>query len=62
VYCEYAHLGLEDGACALPNYGEQDLAINIMPGATPLYQPLYGLLATELEILRKYLADYLQRG
>jgi hypothetical protein len=62
VYREYAHLGSEDGACALPNHREQDLAINITPRATPLYQPLYSLSATELEILRKYLADYLQRS
>jgi hypothetical protein len=62
VYREYAHLGLEDGARALPNYREQDLAIDITPRVTPPYQPLYGLSATELEILRKYLADYLQRG
>jgi hypothetical protein len=62
VYREYAHLGSEDGARALPDHGEQDLAIDITPGATPPYQPLYGLSATELEILRKYLADYLQRG
>jgi hypothetical protein len=55
-------LGLEDRARALPDYREQDLAINITPRATPPYQPLYGLSATELEILRKYLADYLQRG
>jgi hypothetical protein len=62
VYYKYTHLGSEDGARALPNHREQDLAINITPRATPPYQPLYGLSATELEILRKYLADYLQRS
>jgi hypothetical protein len=37
VYCKYAHLGSEDRARALPDYREQDLAINITPRATPLY-------------------------
>lgn len=62
IYHEFVRLGSKDDAKALPDHGEQDLAIEMMPGATPPYQPLYGLSATELEILRKYLAEYLQRG
>lgn len=61
-YHDFEDLGSIDDARTLPSHGAQDLALDIEPGASPPYQPLYSLSATELEILRKYLADYLQRG
>jgi hypothetical protein len=61
-YHDFKDLGLIDNARTLPDYRAQDLALDIEPRASPLYQLLYSLSATELKILRKYLADYLQRG
>ena len=61
-YAEFAHLGSEDDSRALADHGPQDLAINLLPGTTAPHQPLYNLSRTELELLRKYLDEYLARG
>jgi hypothetical protein len=61
-YSEFAQLGSEDDSRILADYGPQDLAINLVPGAAPPHQPLYSLSRTELELLRKYLDEYLSRG
>jgi hypothetical protein len=53
---------LEENALALLDYRPQDLAITITKNKDPLYKPLYNLSATELQVLRKYLTDYLTRG
>lgn len=61
-YADYADLGGEGEASALPDPGPQDLAITLEEGHQPPFQPLYNLSQVELDILRKYLAEYLQRG
>ena len=61
-YREQAYLFSEDEACHLPDHGPHDLAINLQPGKQPPHQPLYNLSESELQSLRKYLAEYLQRG
>jgi transposase InsO family protein len=61
-YSEFAQLGSEDDSRILADHGPQDLAINLVPGAAPPHQPLYSLSRTELELLRKYLDEYLSRG
>jgi hypothetical protein len=61
-YAEYADVGSEEDARVLPDYSSHDLAIQIIPEGVPPHQPLYNLSATELEVLRKYLHDYMARG
>jgi hypothetical protein len=61
-YAEFAELGSEDDSRVLADHGPQDLAISLLPGATVPHQPLYNLSRTELELLRKYLDEYLARG
>ena len=60
-YVEFAYLGSEDDLRVLANYSPQDLAINLLPRTTALYQLLYNLSRTDLELLRKYLDEYLVR-
>ena len=60
-YVEFAYLGSEDNLRVLANYSPQDLAINLLPRTTALYQLLYNLSRTDLELLRKYLDEYLVR-
>jgi hypothetical protein len=61
-YAEYADVGSEDDAKGLAEHSSHDLAIQLVSDAQPPHQPLYNLLATELEVLRKYLAEYMARG
>jgi hypothetical protein len=53
---------LEEESAVIADYGPQDLAINLELGSTLLHKLLYNLLRTELELLRKYLEDYMARG
>jgi hypothetical protein len=61
-YAEYADIGSEDDAKGLAEHSSHDLAIQLVPDAQPPHQPLYNLLATELVVLRKYLAEYMAWG
>jgi hypothetical protein len=61
-YAEYADVGSEDSAKGLAEHSSNDLAIQITPEGVPPHQPLYNLSATELEVLRKYLQEYMARG
>jgi hypothetical protein len=61
-YREYADVALPEKSSGLAPHGEQDLAIELQPGTNPPHQPLYNLSTVELEFLRKYLEEYLQRG
>jgi hypothetical protein len=61
-YQKYAEVGSEDDSKSLPKHGPHDLAIDIADGARPPFKPLYNLSASELEVLRKYIAEYLARG
>ena len=61
-YSEYADVASEDDSKELAGHSSNDLPINLVDGAMPPYQPLYGLSEAELVILRKYLADFMARG
>jgi hypothetical protein len=61
-YVEYADVCSEEESAVIADHGPQDLAINLEPGSTPPHKPLYNLSRTELELLRKYLEDYMARG
>jgi len=61
-YIHYIDLGSEENATAIPDHGPQDLSITITEGEQPPFKPLYNLSATELQVLRKYLTEYLSRG
>ena len=61
-YSEYADVASEDDSKELAEHSRNDLAINIAEGEAPPYQPLYGLSEAELVVLRKYLAEFMERG
>lgn len=61
-YAEFADVGSTDSAAELPDHGHHDLSIDLEPGAAPPHQPLYNLSVTELDLLRKYIEEYLARG
>jgi hypothetical protein len=61
-YQDFADVFSEEEASTLASHGPQDLAIELQPGTQPPHQPLYNLSETELQYLRKYLDEYLQRG
>lgn len=62
VYAEYADVGSEEDAKGLAEHSQHDLSITLTPDAQPPHQPLYNLSSMELEILRKYLTEYMERG
>jgi len=61
-YVDFADVGSEKDSAVLADHGPQDLAIKLTPESNPPHMPLYNLSQTELELLRKYLADYMARG
>jgi hypothetical protein len=61
-YAEFSDVGSEEDAREIPAPSSHDLSIQTTEGTQPPYQPLYNLSATELEVLRKYLDEYLSRG
>ena len=61
-YEEFADVGSVEEAEVLPDHGPHDLAITLEEEAQPPFQPLYNLSAVELQVLRKYLSDYIERG
>jgi hypothetical protein len=61
-YSDFADVASEDNSKELAVHSRNDLAINIAEGEVPPYQPLYGLSEAELVVLRKYLAEFMQRG
>jgi hypothetical protein len=61
-YAEFSDVASEDNARILAEHAPHDLAIEIIPGSQPPHRPLYNLSATELELLRKYVTEYLSRG
>jgi hypothetical protein len=61
-YAEFADVGSEDDARTIPAHSQHDLAIQLTPDGQPPHQPIYNLSAMELEVLRKYLTDYMARG
>ena len=61
-YAEYEDVFSKEKSSVLAEHGSHDLAIELQPGTQPPHQPLYNLSEVELQYLRKYLAEYLQRG
>jgi hypothetical protein len=61
-YSDFADVASEDDSKELAAHSRNDLAINVAEGEVPPYQPLYGLSEAELVVLRKYLAEFMQRG
>jgi hypothetical protein len=59
---DYRDVFDEDAAATPPNFKESDHAIPLMEGKEPPYGPLYNLSARELEVLREYLEDAMQKG
>ena len=51
-----------DNADRLPEHASHDHAIDLLPGKQPPHRPIYSLSPNELEVLRKYLQDNLNRG
>jgi hypothetical protein len=61
-YAEFADVASEDDAKGLAEHSSNDLSIELTPGTQLPHQPLYNLSATELEVLRAYLTEYMARG
>ena len=62
-YQEFAELFKEaKGQEALPKHQPWDHEIPIMEGREPTFGPIYGLSATELEVLREYIDTNLAKG
>jgi hypothetical protein len=61
-YADFVNVGSEEDAKGLAEHSSHDLPIQLVPDTHPPHQPLYNLSATELEVLRKYLAEYIARG
>jgi hypothetical protein len=61
-YSDFANVASEDNSKELAAHSRNNLAINVAEGKVPPYQPLYGLSEAELVVLRKYLAEFMQRG
>lgn len=61
-YAEFADICSDKEARELAKHSQHDLAINLVPEGQPPHQPIYNLSASELDILRRYLKEYLERG
>jgi hypothetical protein len=61
-YAKFSNVTSENNARILAEHTPHDLAIKIIPGSQLPYRPLYNLSAIELELLQKYMIEYLLRG
>jgi len=61
-YHEFADLFSETEAKKLPPHRPYDHQIPLEPGTTPPFGTIYSLSPTELETLRKYIEDNLNKG
>ena len=61
-YKDYADIFREEKIHALPEHSKYDHKIELEPGATPPFGPIYPLLESELRVLRKYLDEKLASG
>ena len=61
-YHEFADLFSETEAKKLPPHRPYDHQIHLEPGTTPPFGTIYSLSPTELETLRKYIEDNLNKG
>ncbi|KAI0991009.1 hypothetical protein K3495_g17178, partial [Podosphaera aphanis] len=60
----HQHLPIFDhkNADKLPPHRDCDHKIELKPGTTPPYGPLYNMSVEELQVLRKYLNEQLEKG
>ena len=61
-YKDYADIFSEEKIHALPEHGKYDHKIELQPGTTPPFGPIYPLSESELRVLRKYLDEMLADG
>lgn len=61
-YADFADVFDEKAAAELPPIDGPQHAIELQPGAEPTWGPVYPLAAKEMEVLREYLEDRLERG
>ncbi|MBM1124155.1 RNA-directed DNA polymerase, partial [Klebsiella pneumoniae] len=61
IVCEFPDVFPED-LWELPPYREVDLAIELMPGTSPIYMAPYRLAPSELKELKDQLKDLLSKG
>lgn len=59
---EFEDVFASDKAGSLPSKKSTDHAIDLVPGATPPYGPIYPLSQSELRELREYIDDNLKKG
>jgi hypothetical protein len=52
----------EEEAAKLPSLEGISMGIELLPDKKPPYGPLYNLSRTEMDVLKKYIDDYLKRG
>jgi hypothetical protein len=62
AYAEFANVFSKDGAETLPEHRKFDISIDLIPGATVPWGPIYNLTEPELATLRDYLSENLKRG
>ena len=61
-YKDYADIFSEGKIHALPEHSKYDHKIDLEPGTTPPFGPIYPLSESELRVLRKYLDKMLASG
>ncbi|RYE16217.1 MAG: hypothetical protein EOP45_17885 [Sphingobacteriaceae bacterium] len=64
IPAEYADLtaAFSDGLTHLPEHGDHDMSIELQPGTTPSWGPLYNMTEVEQEIVHKYVKDMMDKG
>ena len=64
IPAEYADLSaaFSDGLTHLPEHGDHDMSIELQPGTSPSWGPLYNMTEVEQEIVHKYVKDMLDKG
>ncbi|KAI0996911.1 hypothetical protein K3495_g11272 [Podosphaera aphanis] len=62
IYHEYLAVFSKDEADKLPPHRPCDHRIILKPGLEPPWGPLYGMSREELEVLKKYLKENLEKG
>lgn len=62
AYADFTDICGDESAKTMPEHSEVDHKIELEEGATPPWGPIYPLSHAELEVLRNYLDDMLERG
>ena len=60
-YASLVDIELVNNARGLLDYRLQNLAINVKKGKVLPYKPLYNFLVAKLEVLQKYITNYLKQ-